>query len=454
MRPRRSLTMLGLALAIPAIGAATPSTVADAVDAAFAKVAGTPVPGAVVVVLRDGEVLHSRAYGLANVETAEANTTRTRFRLASVSKSFTALLVLQLVEQGRLGLDDPLDRYVPGFRGGDRIRIRHVLSHTAGLPDFVSVEQAMTIAPACAPGERLNYSNVGYAVLSRLIEKVSGRSYEAQLHAAILDPLGMKDSGIDHGRPRDAGRAEGYLFAADGRVTSAEYSEMSNDSAAAGGLYSTAKDMTLWLKALLDGRIVRPETLALATAPVRLAGERAAAYGLGFATIPYRGLREFSHGGDISGYNTYYGVYPDAHLAVIVLSNVGMHQPGPLPTAGAVAHTVVETLAADRLGRQWPPVADVPLSVLQRYVGRYRLDVPKPVADVMGETLELKLDEDGRVIASAKQGQAEIYPESDTAFFSKQSPVKITFVQGADGRCEEGVLSLMGLREFRLERER
>ena len=449
--PLAVLLVLGLPVLAPAEESA--GALAGAIDAIFQPAAGKPMPGAAVVVLRDGNVAFSKAYGLASLETGEANTTSTRFRLASVSKSFTALLVLQLVEQGRLGLDDPLERYVPGFVGGDKIHIRHLLSHTAGMPDFVSVEQAMKTPPECVAGERLNYSNVGYTVLARVVEKVTGRAYEAQLRAGILDPLGLAGTGVDQEKPAGHGAAAGYLFTEQGGVVPAEYSAMSGTDAAAGGLHSTAEDMTRWLQALLAGRIVKPETLALATSPVTLADGHRGGYGFGFMTIPYRGLREFGHGGDISGFNTYYAVYPDEHLSVIVLSNVGMRPPGPLPTAGDIAHKAVAAVAASRLGPEFPPVAEVAPSVLQRYTGRYRLVAPPPVAAVMGETLEVKL-EGTHLLASAKQGQAEIYPESQTAFFSKLSPVRITFVPAKDGTCDEGVLSLMGLREFRLARER
>ncbi len=393
MRSRIRLLALGLALGAPAIlRAETPTSLGDAVDALFANIAGRPMPGAAVVVLRDGAVVHSKAYGLANLQTAEANTTRTRFRLASVSKSFTALLVLQLVEQGRLSLDDALEKHLPGVVGGDRIRIRHLLSHTAGLPDFASLEQAMKLPRDGAPGERINYSNIGYALLSRVIEKVSGRSYAGQLRAAILEPLGMKDTGVDRNGPMEKGRAVGYLFMAGGGVTPAEYSEMAGEWVAAGGLYSTGEDMTLWLQALLSGRIVKTATLGPATVPVTLADGHKGGYGFGFTTIPFRGLREFGHGGDITGFNSQYAIYPDERLALVVLSNVGMRPPGPLPNAGEIGHKVVEAVAGGQLGPEWPPVAGVPLSVLQRYAGRFRLMAPSPITDVMGETLDVTLE--------------------------------------------------------------
>jgi CubicO group peptidase (beta-lactamase class C family) len=232
--PRRALLLtLVTAIAAPAaLAAEGAAAVEGVVESIFARTSGTPMPGGAVVVLRDGKVVLSRAHGLARIETAEANTTRTRFRLASVSKSFTALLVLQLVEKGRLGLDDSVTKYVPGVGGG--VRVRHVLSHTAGLPDFVSVEDALKLPLDGAPGERLNYSNVGYALLARVIEKASGRPYEAQLRAGILEPLGMKDTGIDDGVEVEPGWATGYLFTPQGGVTPAEWSPTKGESVAAG----------------------------------------------------------------------------------------------------------------------------------------------------------------------------------------------------------------------------
>lgn len=158
-----------------------PLDLSGRIDALFAASAGRKLPGAVVLVLRDGAVVHSKAYGLASVEGGLPNTTRTKFRLASVSKSFTALLVLQLAEQGRLRLDDPLERYVPGVVGGDAITIHHLLSHTAGMPDFMSFEDAARLPRDAAPGERLNYSNLGYSALGRVIEKVTGKTGPARV---------------------------------------------------------------------------------------------------------------------------------------------------------------------------------------------------------------------------------------------------------------------------------
>lgn len=446
--------LLALACVAGAVGPVraaneTPGT-SERIDSLFAATAGRPLPGAAVLVLRDGAVVHSKAYGLASVEAGLPNTPRTKFRLASVSKSFTALLVLQLVEQGRIRLDEPLETFVPGVVGGGRMTIRHLLSHTAGMPDFMRFEDAAKLPRESAPGERLNYSNLGYSALGRVIEKVTGRSYEAQLREALLDPLGMKDSGCDRRDAPLADRAVGYLFDPAGGVGVAEYTDSGSDFAA-GGLFSTTEDMALWVKGLLGGRIVSPATLEKAWTPVTLDGGRKGAYGYGFMLVPHRGLREVGHGGDISGFNSYVAFYPSEKLAVVVLSNVGMRPPGPLPDAGALAHQVVEILAADHLGPRWPPEVAIAPGALDRYVGRYRIDAPPPVLAVMGDAVEIRR-EGTRLLAKGKQGEAEIFPESGTEFYSKAGPVRISFVPGRDGSPARAILCLMGLREFHMTR--
>ena len=443
-------------LAVPLlIGAAGPSSAADAplgdserIDAIFSSSAGRSLPGAAVLVMRDSAVVHAKAYGLASLESGTPNTTRTKFRLASVSKSFTALLVLQLVQEGRLHLDDPLDKYVPGVVGGDRITIHHLLTHTAGMPDFMAFEEAAKLPRDDAPGERLNYSNLGYAALGKVIEKVTGRPYEARLREAILDPLGMKDSGCDRREPPLENQATGYVFDEKGAVTRAEQTDMTSNCAP-GGLYSTAEDMAAWVKGLLEGRIVPPALLEKAWTPVALNDGRRGVYGYGFMLVPYRGLREVGHGGDISGFNTYVAIYPTERLAVVVLSNVGMRPPGPVPEAGAIAHQIVEALAGDRLGPRWPETVALAPEVLDRYTGRYRIDAPPPILAVMGETIEIRREET-RLIARGKQGEAEIFPQSETEFHSKAGPVRIWFTPAKDGRPAQAVLTLMGLREFHL----
>jgi CubicO group peptidase (beta-lactamase class C family) len=241
----------------------------------------------------------------------------------------------------------------------------------------------------------------------------------------------MAGSGVDRRAPVTKGRACGYLFLPEGGIVNAEHTDTA-DAPGAGGLSSTAEDMGRWASALLAGRIVSRETLERATTPVTLPGGRLGAYGQGFMTVPFRGLQEFGHGGDISGFNSYVAFYPDEGLGVIVLSNVGMRPPGPVPTAGDVAHRIVAGLVGGRLGPEWPPVVALAPETLARYAGRYRIVAPPPIQAVMGETIDFTV-EGGRLFASAKQGRVEVFAESETSFFGKDSPARITFLPAGPG---------------------
>jgi len=239
-----------------------------------------------------------------------------------------------------ISLDDPVANYLPDFPRSDEIRIRNLLGHTAGVPDFVSYEQAKKMPLECQPRTRINYSNTGFNMLGMILEKVSGQKYEDYLCQNIFQPAEMVRSGYD--RTVDLpGRARGYLLDEKGA-----YNPIPTGDAAgalgAGGLYSNIEDLLRREKALEDGKRLKPETLEEASTPFRLADGRHTGYGFGFMTSQYRGLREVGHLGDIDGLNAYVARYQDRHFAVIVLSNTGMRPPEPVPDGAKAAHQIAE----------------------------------------------------------------------------------------------------------------
>jgi CubicO group peptidase (beta-lactamase class C family) len=143
-----------------------------------------------------------------------------------------------------------------------------------------------------------------------------------------------------------------------------------------GGLYSTVEDMVRWDGGLSSGKVLRKETLEHASSPGLLTDGRRTVYGLGWMTANYRGLREVGHGGDITGFNTYFARYPDDQLSVIVLSNVGMRPPGPLPVSADLVHRIAEIWLGDRMQKTDVPEIKVAPAILESYTGRYRLDAP------------------------------------------------------------------------------
>ena len=168
--------------------------------------------------------------------------------------------------------------------------------------------------------------------------------------------------------------------------------------------------------------------------------------------VPYRGLREIAHGGDISGFNSYVALYPTEKLAVVVLSNVGMRPPGPVPEAGAIAHEVVDVLAGDRLGPQWPPTVALAPEVLDRYVGRYRIDVPAPVVAVMGEAIEHPTRGASGSSRRASRARPRSSPSRRRSSTRRRARCGFASCPARRGAPVQAILTLMGLREFHLTR--
>lgn len=302
-----------------------------AIDRIFADYRGAESPGAVVRVIRDGTPVATRAYGLANVEEKIPVRPETNFRLASVTKQFTAMSILILVDRGELALDDTLTDVLPEFPGyGDAITLRHVLQHTSGLIDYepfvpedsekqivdrevldLMMQRDRTYFP---PGSEYRYSNSGYAVLAMVVEKTSGRSFADFLEENIFGPLGMHDT-VAHqeGVSVVANRAYGYHVGESG----VEFSDQSPWSAVLGdgGIYTSVIDLTKWDRALYDHPFVRPELLGEAFTPGL--GD----YGFGWRIDEYRGHRRMHHEGSTIGFRNFIQSFPGERLTVIVLSN-------------------------------------------------------------------------------------------------------------------------------------
>ncbi len=417
------------------------------VDSLFQTI-GTAAPGAAVLVTENGRVLYEHGYGLADVEKGVPMTPTTRVCIASVTKQFTAAAVLILTERGRINLDQPVQAYLPDFSHGD-ITVRQLLTHTSGLPDFVNYDQANAMPLDASPGDRLNYSNTGYMVLGKLIEKVSGLSYAAFLDENIFKPLMLENTGLDSAASVSS-RAQGYLNEGNGFRATPPHSV--EDAYAAGGLYSTVEDLYLWDQSWYDNRLLRPASIEAALTPVQLNDGRKAPYGFGWMITEFRGAREISHGGDITGFNSFIARYPDLHFSVVVLSNIGMRPPGPLPSAADLAHTIAAIYLGEKLAPEQVPVpAEVDASVLRSYVGRYRLDAPAQITSESGEIFTITL-EDGHLLGESKNGKGELFADSETMFHPVGFPVKITFLRSPGGTVDELLFSLMGLREFAAHR--
>ena len=311
------------------------TTPADPIDALFADYTGA-VPGASMIVIQDGRVVRSRAYGMADLPRGVAASTRTDYRLASVTKQFTAMAIMQLARDGRLGYDLPVRNILTELPpAAHQVTIRNLLNHTSGvldyedlIPDTQTVQvhdrDVLTLLSAhdsmnFEPGTHYRYSNSGYCLLALVVERISGMPFAQFLRQRIFAPLGMSASvahqdGVDtvpnraYGYTPDSGR----FLATDQSVTSATLGD--------GGVYTSVEDLVRWDQALYPGGLLDSVTMAQATTPPILAND-STQYGFGWFIDTYRGVKRWRHTGETSGFRNAIQRYPDRRFTVIILTN-------------------------------------------------------------------------------------------------------------------------------------
>ena len=290
-----------------------------------------------VLVAEQGEVIYKKGFGMANMEWDIPNGPDTKHRLGSISKQFTAMLILQLAAEGKLDLHTPITKYLPDYpkANGDIITIHHLLTHTAGIPNYTSFpgfikdESRNPYSPneflkkfadkelEFTPGERFSYSNSGYFLLGVIIEKLSGKTYEQMLEDNIFTPLNMVNSGFDTHKEIIKNRATGYEK--NGMAyENAKYLDMSIPYAA-GSLYSTVEDLYLWDQALYNTKLLPQKYMDLFFAPhIEDYGNRYYAYGWGTGNNAIGSSQDsiatIRHGGGINGFNTLISRAPGARL--------------------------------------------------------------------------------------------------------------------------------------------
>ncbi|HET9906166.1 MAG TPA: serine hydrolase domain-containing protein [Anaerolineales bacterium] len=287
-----------------------------------------------VLVARNGEILLSHGYGLADRDNNLPNTPQTKFRLASITKEFTAAAILMLQEQHKLNVEDPICRYIPDCPAAwQEITIHHLLSHTSGIPNITdfpdfsafkatpsppdqTIERFRNKPLDFEPGEKGSYSNSGYVLLGTIIEQASGQSYESFLQKYIFEPVQMNNSGYDH---NDGALATGYTGSRARWETPGDL-DMSLPFAA-GGLYSTIEDLYLWDQALYTERLLSQESLDRMFTSQAMLSNLGMDYGYGWFIQDVNNRRVLSHSGGIEGFATEMRRYPDDKVTIIILSN-------------------------------------------------------------------------------------------------------------------------------------
>lgn len=310
---------------------------------------GDTVPGAAVVVLREGRQVYERCVGIGDLVSRAPVTRVSNFRLASVSKQFTAALILGLVDEGALRLHDPVRNFLPELPVyAEGVQLLHLLQHTSGLPDYedlisekqrdqISDEDVVTLLGQASllffePGGGFRYSNTGYVLLGLVAARVTGAPLHVAFPKRLLRPLGLeKTIPLVEGVNAVEHRAYGHTLR-DGEVRATDQSVMSA-TLGDGGIYSSLDDLARWCHALDEERVPGWPTVRRAFVPLRLNNQFVAPYGMGWEVRRWNGRRVHSHAGSTTGFRNCIARFPDDRLSVVVLTNRSNSIPAELMAA-------------------------------------------------------------------------------------------------------------------------
>ena len=316
------------------------------VDSLFAAYSGADVPGASVAVIRDGQVIIRRAYGMADLERRVSATPETDYRLASVSKQFTAMAVMMLAQAGKLRYAQPMRDFLPELPAATHaVTVRHLLNHTSGLWDYEDLippsqsaqlndhdvlalvaSQDSLYFPA---GTQYRYSNSGYVLLGIIVARVSGMSYADFLRTQIFTPLGMNAT-VAHVEGSDTVPRRAYGYSPSGGTFVQTDQSVTSATLGDGGIYTNVDNMVLWDQALYESKLVIAPMLELATTPPPLPGGATTEYGFGWFVDRYRGEKRWRHTGETSGFRNAIQRFPRRRLTVVVLTNRSTGEPGAI----------------------------------------------------------------------------------------------------------------------------
>src|SRR5215831_15783708 len=346
----KSICILTLLLLATHLASASEQKYAEKVDAIFSTAGVKPGndPGAAVLVVKSGKVLFGRGYGVTDLKSLSKIDARTNFRLASVTKQFTAMAIMLLVHDGRLHYEDRLTDIFPDFpEYGRAITIRHLLNHTSGLEDYedlmaqpdpsLPVEQIQIQDPGVldllkqqkttkfTPGSKWEYSNSGYVLLGLIVQKVSGKSFPDFLHERIFATLGMSNTlAYVRGKNEVPNRAYGHSL----EQGAWKQTDQSPTSATLGdgGVYSSLEDLGKWDRALRRHQLLSEREMQAALTPVEVPEGKVtepdgspASYGFGWFLNPYKGRKRMWHYGETMGFRTAIQRFEKEKLTIVIL---------------------------------------------------------------------------------------------------------------------------------------
>jgi CubicO group peptidase (beta-lactamase class C family)/uncharacterized protein YneR len=396
-----------------------------------------------VLVVHDGKTMFQKGYGFRDAATKLSHDTGSIFQVGSLTKQFTAAVIMQLVQEKKLSLKDPLSKYFPGFKNGDKIHIEHLLTHTSGIFNYTndsmimnkdvtmhySQQQIVDIfrnyPPDFEPGEKFNYSNSGYSLLGYIIEKVTKKPYEKVMRERIFQPLGMYHTGFDFAGLSHPKKSKGYFLISSDTIIKAPIVD-STIAHAAGAMYSTVCDLQKWERSIAGNKILTPTSWEAVFTPKK------SGYGFGWAVDTSKAKPNQSHSGGIHGFASYIVRYPKENLAVILLDNassVSLYKIAADLSAIAFGETVAVPQA--------PKEIAMDASALKDFIGVYQL-TPDFSIEVSLDATQLKAKGTG-------QPAFDIFPKSKDRFFPKMFEAELEFKRDEKGEVVQMILHQNGM---------
>ena len=396
----------------------------------------------VVLVAQKGTVLLHKGYGWKDVKDKVPNDTSGIFQIGSVTKQFTATIILKLQEEGKLTLSDPISKYLPGYPNGEKITLYHLLTHTSGIDDYtkhfkplqfifkktVSKQKVINTVKnkelSFAPGTQFQYSSTNYYLLGLIIEKVTGKPYEQVVHETIFAPLQMTHSGFDFRNLSDPGKTTGYsVFYKERQIRAND--DDSTILYAAGGIYSTTGDLYKWIRAIANQQILTRQSWKQALTPNK------GFYGLGWAIDTLHGRKYITHNGITSGFSGLLLYFPDEDICLILLRNTT----GSLWNTGVAVSQIIFN-SPYLWGNQAEVTPDT--TILKQYMGTYVYD------KIYKLTVSVK---EGQLYFNGTPNtainNAAFIALSDTSFFNTNLYLRIEFIKDSSGK----VTGFKGIRE-------
>ncbi len=385
------------------------------------------------LISENGKILLEKGYGFKNVPKGLINDSNTIFQIGSITKSFTAIIILKLQEEGKLSVHDKINKYFRDFPGGDKITIQNLLTHTSGLYNYTDIigeeDSAIVCYPVTKervlevfrnkglqfePGDKFEYNNSGYFLLGVIIEKVTGKQYETVVKEIIFNPLRMTQSGFDYKKVENSNKSQGYIILNKDSIRTNRTID-STVYYSAGSMYSSVSDLYKWVQAIAGRQLLDESSWQQVFTPFK------DKYGFGFYIDSLYHKSYIEHSGGLLGFTSDFMYYTKQNLTIILLNNVGNYGNSLFPVAAGISSIVFGLPYSN-----WKESNELKIAedLLKTYVGTYAFNADHKLI-VEFENGELFIRDTN---PKDKLPKVELYAEHENMFYIKEAQLKFEFV--------------------------